>query len=166
MELYHGSDIAVSEPRLMETKRTLDFGRGFYTTTSREQAISFTRNVNRRNGSTIGVVSVYEFDEDKATNLNVLRFTAADEAWLDFVMGNRLKKLCEKKYDIVIGAVANDTVYTTLILYADGTLNKDETIARLKTRRLFDQYAFQSTEALSLLIFKDSFVVEGVLVND
>jgi hypothetical protein len=166
MELYHGSDIAVSEPRLMESKRTLDFGRGFYTTTSREQAVAFTRNVNRRNGSTLGVVSVYEFDDDKAKDLNILRFTAADEAWLDFVMGNRLKKMSGREYDIVVGAVANDTVYTTLILYADGTLDKDETIARLKTKRLFDQYAFQSAAALSSLKFKYAFNAGEVSAND
>jgi hypothetical protein len=166
MELYHGSDIAVSEPQILGTNRTLDFGRGFYTTTNRQQAIGFTKNVNRRNRSTIGVVSVYEFEHDNAKHLNILRFTQADEAWLDFVMENRLKKPTEKKYDIVIGAVANDNVYTTLILYADGTLDKATTIARLKTTRLFDQYAFQSEAALSFLKFKHSFNVEGVAAND
>ncbi|GHU41656.1 hypothetical protein FACS1894190_10020 [Spirochaetia bacterium] len=166
MELFHGSDIEVRKPQLLATNRTLDFGRGFYTTTSRQQAVDFTKNVNRRNGSTDGIVSVYELDDEKAVSLNILKFAAADETWLDFVMKNRLKKIIEPKFDIVIGAVANDNVFTTLILYADGTITKQETLARLKTKRLFDQYAFQSEKALSFLEYKHSFKVEGVNTND
>ena len=32
MILYHGSNVTVSEPRLVEQNRYLDFGFGFYTT--------------------------------------------------------------------------------------------------------------------------------------
>ena len=38
MKLYHGSHILVEKPILIKGNRTLDFGQGFYTTTSREQA--------------------------------------------------------------------------------------------------------------------------------
>lgn len=41
MILYHGSDVIVENPRLIEQTRTLDFEAGFYTTTNKEQAISF-----------------------------------------------------------------------------------------------------------------------------
>jgi len=43
MNLYHGSYIQVSEPRIIAPVRLLDFGTGFYTTTSKGQAISFTK---------------------------------------------------------------------------------------------------------------------------
>ena len=129
MELYHGSDVEVKNPRIIiNPGRTLDFGRGFYTTTSREQAISFTENVNRRNGTKTRIISVYEFDETVSSGLAILRFKKADEAWLDFVTANRLKAYKGKEYDLVVGAVANDNVYTALILYEDGTLSKKETI--------------------------------------
>lgn len=36
MILYHGSNILVEKPILMRANRTLDFGHGFYTTTSKE----------------------------------------------------------------------------------------------------------------------------------
>lgn len=39
MILYHGSNVIVSEPRLIEQNRFLDFGFGFYTTTNKMQAI-------------------------------------------------------------------------------------------------------------------------------
>lgn len=44
MILYHGSNLTVSEPRLIVQNRFLDFGFGFYTTTNRVQAISFANN--------------------------------------------------------------------------------------------------------------------------
>ena len=45
MILYHGSNVIVSEPRLIEQNRFLDFGFGFYTTTNKVQAIGFADKV-------------------------------------------------------------------------------------------------------------------------
>lgn len=39
IELYHGSTLAVHEPKILTPSRTLDFGKGFYTTTDFEQAL-------------------------------------------------------------------------------------------------------------------------------
>ena len=38
MILYHGSNVVVKQPKLVEQNRFLDFGYGFYTTTNEEQA--------------------------------------------------------------------------------------------------------------------------------
>ena len=38
MKLYHGSLDIVSSPEIKNTNRTLDYGAGFYTTTSFQQA--------------------------------------------------------------------------------------------------------------------------------
>ena len=45
MILYHGSNIVVAQPKLIQQNRFLDFGYGFYTTTNKEQAISFADKV-------------------------------------------------------------------------------------------------------------------------
>jgi hypothetical protein len=42
MTVYHGSTVIIQSPELYRSIRTLDFGPGFYTTTNREQAVSFT----------------------------------------------------------------------------------------------------------------------------
>ena len=39
MIIYHGSTVAVKEPRILKSGRKLDFGEGFYATSSKEQAI-------------------------------------------------------------------------------------------------------------------------------
>lgn len=47
MILYHGSNLTVSEPKLVVQNRFLDFGYGFYTTTNRTQAIGFAGKVTK-----------------------------------------------------------------------------------------------------------------------
>ncbi len=55
MILYHGSNVVVSEPKLIRQNRFLDFGFGFYTTTNKKQAIGFADKVykRRKNGGRI-----------------------------------------------------------------------------------------------------------------
>ena len=43
MTLYHGSDIIVKEPKLSFSNRNLDFGKGFYTTSLKEQALRWAK---------------------------------------------------------------------------------------------------------------------------
>ena len=45
MKIYHGSIEKVANPEIRESNRTLDYGRGFYTTTSYEQAESCVRRL-------------------------------------------------------------------------------------------------------------------------
>jgi len=61
MLVYHGSNVAVENPRLIKQNRALDFGSGFYTTFNLEQAESFANNVvNRNEGYGIPVISYCE----------------------------------------------------------------------------------------------------------
>ena len=50
MNLYHGSYIQVSQPKILTQVRLLDFGMGFYTTTDKEQAIKFTNKYLKYSG--------------------------------------------------------------------------------------------------------------------
>ena len=43
MIIYHGSNVVVSKPKLIQQNRFLDFGFGFYTTTNKKQAIPFAK---------------------------------------------------------------------------------------------------------------------------
>lgn len=154
MLLYHGSNLTVSEPRLVEQNRFLDFGYGFYTTTNKVQAIGFAEKVTKRRKEGVPKVSVYEIDEVKAfSECSVLRFDAPNEAWLDFVSENREGKYSGKVYDFVFGPVANDDVYTTFTLYTAGVLTKEQTIEALKVKKLYNQLVLTSTKALSFLRF-------------
>ena len=154
MVLYHGSNLIVSEPKLIIQNRFLDFGYGFYTTTNKIQAIGFADKVTKRRKEGIPTVNIYEIDETKAfQECSILQFNTPDEAWLDFVSDNRAGTYSGKSYDFIYGPVANDDVYTTFTLYTAGVLTKEQTIEALKIKKLYNQLVLTSTKSLSYLKF-------------
>lgn len=162
MILYHGSNVVVERPKLIHQTRKLDFGAGFYTTTNKAQAISFAGKVMKRTETSTQIVSEYEFDFEKAqSELSVLRFTSADEAWLDFVHLNRRGTSQSGEHDIAYGPVANDDVFATFILYEAGILSKKDTLEALKIKKLFDQLCFTTEKALAYLCFTGMIDVSG-----
>jgi len=161
MIVYHGSNVIVEQPRLVPQTRFLDFGNGFYTTENKIQALSFADKVYRRRKEGAPIVSVYEVDETAAfAACSLLRFDAPDEAWLDFVYEHRTGLYKGDAYELIYGAVANDDVYETFTLYATGALDKEDTLKRLKVKKLYNQMVFTSEKALSFLKFK-SVLEEG-----
>lgn len=154
MILYHGSNVVVRRPQLVEQIRFLDFGKGFYTTESKAQAIAFADKVYRRRKEGVPTVSIYDFDEESAfATCTLLRFDSPGEDWLDFVSAHRNGTYQGIDYELVYGAVANDDIFATFALYAGGELTKEETISRLKIKTLYNQLAFSSDRALSYLEF-------------
>ena len=150
--LYHGSDVVEGKPILIEKRRTLDFGAGFYTTTNKEQAINFAEKVQERRSSANKFVSMYEVDVQQIEKtLDILRFNTPNEVWLDFVYLNRSGKYTGKHYDAVFGPVANDTIYRTFIAYEAGIYNKEQTLEQLKIKKLYNQMTFTTEIALSHL---------------
>ena len=155
MILYHGSNLVVSEPKLIQQNRFLDFGFGFYTTTNKAQAISFADKVTKRRKNGQRAVSIYEIDENIAfSECSILRFDEPGEAWLDFVAENRQGTYQGKQHDLIYGAVANDDVYRTITLYMTGVLDKEQTLAALKIRKLFNQLVFATEKSLQYLHFE------------
>lgn len=154
MILYHGSNLVVSEPKLVAQNRFLDFGYGFYTTTNKTQAIGFADKVTKRRKEGTPTVSIYEIDEKSAFSAcSVLKFDAPNEDWLDFVSDNRAGKYTGETYDFIYGPVADDDVYTTFTLYAAGVLTREQTIEALKVKKLYNQLVLTSEKALQHLRF-------------
>jgi len=48
MRLYHASPAIVEHPDVLHSRENLDFGRGFYTTALREQAVNYAERFLRR----------------------------------------------------------------------------------------------------------------------
>ena len=154
MILYHGSNVIVERPKLIQQNRFLDFGYGFYTTTNKAQAVSFAEKVYNRKKDGGRHISIYHLDEDRAlSECKVLRFESPDEKWLDFVSKNRSGNYEGEVYDIIYGPVANDDVYTTFTLYQAGVLTKEQTLDALKIKKLYDQLVFATEKSLKYLKF-------------
>ena len=157
MKIYHGSTVIVQTPEIRKSEVFLDFGDGFYTTTSYEQAKRWAKIKARRKNLNEGFVTVYEFDEEQAFScLQVNRFESADERWLTFVVNNRKGILCTEITDMTIGPVADDNVYQSIRLFETGAYDMEYTVKRLKTELLQDQWVFHTNEAVSFLHFVES----------
>ncbi|MDR2693651.1 MAG: DUF3990 domain-containing protein [Chitinispirillales bacterium] len=152
MNLYHGTNAIIETPNLKFSRKELDFGAGFYTTTNYEQAAQFSEKVVERDGGG-KVVNIYDFDGARLRELKVLEFLEPDKEWLDFVAANRTSAPVRGDCDIIIGPVANDDVFRTLTLYFAGQLDAGETLNRLKIKKMFNQYVFKSDTALKRLSF-------------
>ena len=154
MKLYHGSTISVEKPDLQKCRSATDFGRAFYTTTSFEQAKQWAKIKQKRVNAESSIVSIFEFDDNLLNSdyYKVRHFNKADEEWLSFVINNRRGNETEH-YDFVMGPVANDALYATILLYEQGVITAQAAIEQLKTHTLFDQLSFHSEKALENLIF-------------
>ncbi|MDO4546235.1 MAG: DUF3990 domain-containing protein [Bacillota bacterium] len=155
MKLYHGSNIAVEMPKVLSTDRRLDFGTGFYLTSSYDQAKRWAYLTQKRRGEGKQIVTSYEFNESVLSSLNVKRFDGASAEWLRFVSNNRNVKDFIDDSDIVIGPVANDRTMPVIKLYFAGIYDEAETIKRLLPQKLKDQYAFKSPRALEALVLSE-----------
>lgn len=154
MKLYHGSNIEVTHPKILTSDRKLDFGSGFYLTSSYEQASRWAKLTTKRRESGKETISVFEFDESKTTDLKILQFKNANREWLEYVTSNRKNlEIKDNDYDIIIGPVANNKTMPVISLYFSGIYNIEETIKRLLTQKLHDQYTFKTDTALKSLKF-------------
>lgn len=129
MRLYHASTIVIEKPDVLHSRDKLDFGRGFYLTMFREQAIRYAERFTRRGREAF--VNEYELDEE-TPGYNVKSFPSYDEEWLDYVALCRKGQQPEQAYDAISGGVANDKVFNTVDLYFAGIITKEEALGRLK----------------------------------
>lgn len=153
MKLYHGSDVAVKQPQILQSDRRLDFGTGFYLTSSYEQAERWAFLTAKRRATENRIITVYDFDNERLSELNVLTFAGASKEWLKFVANNRNLKDFMDNSDIVIGPVANDRTMPVIKMYFSGIYDEEETIKRLLPQKLKDQYVFKTEKALCELRF-------------
>ncbi|MGL4484954.1 MAG: DUF3990 domain-containing protein [Anaerovoracaceae bacterium] len=161
MKVFHGSVVVVERPSLQKVSHTLDFGKGFYVTTDKTQAIKWAKIKMRRENVAIGLVTEYETDEKLlcSKHFDVKRFKGASRAWLNFVLANRLGKELHQ-YDIVTGLVANDRVYTCLNAFDNGFMDFETVIRKLKAFKLTDQISFHTSKAIKELHYVNSFEVK------
>ena len=153
MKIYHGSLEVVENPMILQPNRLLDYGKGFYTTTSEQQSEEWVERRMREKLANVGYVNIYEFDDMKMQELKCLIFSEPTKEWAHFVMANRTQKGFTHDSDIVYGPVANDRVYLQFGLYESGAIGVETLIRELKTYKLVDQYLFHTEKALAALHF-------------
>ena len=159
-KVYHRSVEEVRNPEIREPDRSLDYGSGFYTTTSYEQAKRWVERRMKDKGVAVGYVNVYELNDETVNCLKSLFFEKPTEDWVEFVMKNRTARDFTHDYDIVYGPVADDSVYTQFTLYEGGIISMGTLIQELKTYKLVDQYLFNTEKALEAIRFVESIKIK------
>ena len=109
----------------------------------------------RRSENRLGYVSIYDFDLSSAEqNTAIRKFASADLDWLNFVINNRRGIQQDETIDMHIGPVADDNVYKSIRLFETQVIDAEETVKRLKTEILQDQWVLHTEKALSYLRFQ------------
>ena len=113
MKIYHGSIEKVEKPEIRIAKhRTLDYGYGFYTTTSYTQSKDWVKRRMDNLKVSKGFVNVYEFDEDAIKS--VFPDTAVQLCVIHQIrnsmkyVGSKYQKEFMKDLKPVYGAVTKD----------------------------------------------------------
>jgi len=150
--LYHGSNHQFDEVDLSKSKDFRDFGRGFYTTTFREQAEDWAEALfDRFKGDGI---FIYETELELTNDLSIKKYDGLSEEWLLMVQKNRTLGGIQHNFDIVQGPVANDKTARTIALYVAEIINAQEAIERLRSNRINNQVSLHTPAALSRLTIR------------
>lgn len=144
MTVFHGGYQAVEKPEIRIGKYTKDFGPGFYCTVIKEQAQRWARRYP------IKIVSIY--DVRLQEGLRILEFKSMTDEWLDFIAACRSGKV--HPYDIVIGAMADDQVYSYVSDYLDGTITREQFWVLAKFKYPTHQISFCTDRSLKCLTYK------------
>ena len=143
IEIYHGGYCPIATPEIIESKYAKDFGKGFYCTQLKDQAVRWAKRYDTP------IVSIYNFEPNN--NLNILHFEQMTEQWLDFIVKCRSGQAHD--YDIVIGAMANDQVYNYISDFINDVLTREQFWVLAKFKHPTHQINFCNSKALECITF-------------
>lgn len=150
MIVYHGSNVEVPVPRILQNGFYKDFGYGFYCTSYEKQA---KRWAMTRKGESILNRYEYRLHPD----LKVLSFVEMTDEWLDFVVDCR--RGIEHAYDIVEGPMADNQIWNFVEGFVAGRIPREAFWGLVKFNYPTHQIVFCAEAALSTLTFEGSEVL-------
>jgi hypothetical protein len=148
---------------LAKSRPYKDFGRGFYTTPYKEQAMAMARRTVRLFKDGIPVITVFSLDDDVFNNpqFRIKKFDDPDNEWANFVINNRNMRPqdinspecnIDNKYDIVTGPVADDDIVLQLRLFLRGLISIPDLKKNLEYKELTSQISFHTDTVIQFLV--------------
>lgn len=156
MIVYHGSTEIVKKPDVFHSYRQLDFGKGFYVTSVKEQAVRWARRKADILRADKAILNKY-WMRVPADGLNIKRFDEDLMEWIDFVCRCRDGETDFMKYDLISGKVANDKVFRVVDMYHSGIWDKERALKEIQVYPSYDQIAFITQKAIDGLLVFESF---------
>lgn len=149
MILFHTSTVEIPVPDVRHGRVNADFGQGFYLATDREFVYRWAAQD--------AVVNRYELSLE---GLKVHRFARTTE-WFEYIFHNRRAE-DTLDADVVIGPIANDTIFDTLGVISSGYLSAEEALGLLLIGPEYTQVAVKSQKAADQLLWLGAEKVTGV----
>lgn len=142
--LYHTGFHERRDPDIRAGRKNADFGQGYYLTPDRDFA---HRWAMERKGETT-FVNAYALETD---GLNVLRLERG-EAWFDYIFQNRAGQPdALSAYDVILGPIANDTIYDLMGMTTSGFLQRETSLQILRLGPAYVQAAVKTDRAAAQL---------------
>lgn len=151
--LYHTGFEKIEQPDIHIGRANADFGQGFYLSDNGDFSRRWARS---RRGETTWL-NTYTLALD---GLQVKRFERNAE-WFDYIFHNRSgypDALSE--YDVIVGPIANDTIYDTWGISTSGLLSREQSLRLLMIGPVYRQTAIKTERAASRLRFISAQVIE------
>ncbi|MBR4569037.1 MAG: DUF3990 domain-containing protein, partial [Candidatus Riflebacteria bacterium] len=166
MIVYHGSDHIIETPVYNGSKRTNDYGYGFYTTENIELAKEWACSDNID-----GFVNIYELNLD---GLNILRLNSSDynilnwlailakyrNYWQNGSIAEEAKNYLQQhfyidpsSYDIIIGYRADDSYFTFAQDFVAGTISLAKLSEAMSLGKLGEQIVLKSNLSFNRIRF-------------
>lgn len=145
--IYHASYTKVEFPLIIKSIYPKDFSFGFYCTFTKEEAEHLALKY------TTPTVNIYEITNLRS--LNIKTFEDYNDEWLDFIINCRNGNT--HKYDIVIGPIADDSIYDYIEAYSFDQMNKSYFYESMKSKYSVHQISFHTIKALNCINFIKSY---------
>ena len=166
MIVYHGSEQIIQKPVYNGSKRTNDYGYGFYTTANIELAKEWACAENEN-----GFANTYEADLDKLKVLylnsqeyNILNWLAIltkyRTYWQKSSIAEEAKDYLQEHffidpsaYDVIIGYRADDSYFSFAQDFIAGTISLSKLSMAMRLGKLGEQIVFKSEESFRHIRF-------------
>lgn len=166
MLVYHGSDHIIEKPVYNGSKRTNDYGYGFYTTESIELAKEWACSDQRN-----GFANIYEFNPEGLSMLrlnspeyNILNWLAIltkyRSYWQNGSIAEKAKNYLQQHffvdpapYDVIIGYRADDSYFTFAQDFVAGTISLKKLSEAMRLGKLGEQIVLKSEKAFEHIRF-------------
>lgn len=161
LTVYHGGTDIIERPICMIGRPNLDFGRGFYVTDLRKQAVQWALQMSTRRRLP-PVLNRYLLNREAIlSEARSKVFKAYDADWLMFIVANRKGEKIANAYDYIEGGVANDRVIDTINLYMAGLMDVNTALIRLASHLPNNQMCLLNQELTDkYLIFDGTECIE------
>jgi hypothetical protein len=141
MKLYHTSNIEIKNPDVNYGRRNADFGGGFYLSDNPEFSQKWANDRK-------SIVNEYTLD---LTGLTVKRFSL-DTEWFEYISKNRAGYPdAFADTDVIIGPIANDTLYDTYGIITSGLVSSEDSLKLLSVGKRYIQLNIKTGKAASHL---------------